>query len=217
MAKKKVAAFFDVDGTLLRENTEVLFLRSLWKDRKIGMAVLLKAVYYSILHKMNLLSFDELSHFSTGFMAGWDGGSTRKYCEYLFKADMEARIIPRMREIIESHRQKGHLIVLLTHVPDLIIDNFARALGADYSLCARMEEKNSRLTGRIIHVYYKEKKYEKFLEFSREKGIDTGKSYFYTDSYSDIATFKSVGNPVAVNPDRKLRRYCIQNHIDMIL
>ena len=43
--------------------------------------------------------------------------------------------------------------------------------------------------------------------FAAEHGIDLAKSYFYTDSYSDLPMLLKVGGPRAVNPDRRLRRH----------
>ncbi len=39
-----------------------------------------------------------------------------------------------------------------------------------------------------------------------DAGIDLAESYAYGDSYSDREFLESVGHPVAVNPDRALRR-----------
>jgi hypothetical protein len=38
-------------------------------------------------------------------------------------------------------------------------------------------------------------------------GIDLTRSFAYSDSATDIPMLEAVGNPVAVNPDRELRRH----------
>ena len=43
-------------------------------------------------------------------------------------------------------------------------------------------------------------------ELAAAEGIDLGASWAYSDSYSDLPFLEAVGNPVAVNPDRGLRR-----------
>jgi hypothetical protein len=42
--------------------------------------------------------------------------------------------------------------------------------------------------------------------YAAEKGVDLSRSYFYTDSYTDLPLLLRVGHPVAVNPDLRLRR-----------
>ena len=42
--------------------------------------------------------------------------------------------------------------------------------------------------------------------FAAEHGVDLAASFFYTDSVSDLPLLERVGQPVAVNPDPRLRR-----------
>src|SRR5918997_277575 len=41
--------------------------------------------------------------------------------------------------------------------------------------------------------------------FARRRGVDLSRSYAYADSISDLPMLEAVGNPVAVNPDARLR------------
>jgi phosphoserine phosphatase len=43
-------------------------------------------------------------------------------------------------------------------------------------------------------------------ELAAQQGIDLGQSTAYSDSASDLPLLEAVGCPVAVNPDRTLRR-----------
>ena len=43
-------------------------------------------------------------------------------------------------------------------------------------------------------------------DLGSRRSLDLDKSWFYTDSYTDLPMLEAVGNPVAVNPDRDLRR-----------
>ncbi|MBW3608149.1 MAG: haloacid dehalogenase-like hydrolase, partial [Actinobacteria bacterium] len=40
--------------------------------------------------------------------------------------------------------------------------------------------------------------------FARRRNLDLSRSYAYADSISDLPMLEAVGNPVAVNPDRRL-------------
>jgi phosphoserine phosphatase len=40
--------------------------------------------------------------------------------------------------------------------------------------------------------------------YARRRGVDLSRSYAYADSISDLPMLEAVGNPVAVNPDRRL-------------
>ena len=57
---------------------------------------------------------------------------------------------------------------------------------------------------------YGEGKYHWARVYAEARGIDLARSYFYTDSYSDLPMLRRVGHPVIVNPDRRLRRLALQ-------
>jgi len=44
------------------------------------------------------------------------------------------------------------------------------------------------------------------MGFHRNEDIDLKQSRAYSDSFSDLSMLEAVGFPVAVNPDRRLRR-----------
>ena len=46
--------------------------------------------------------------------------------------------------------------------------------------------------------------------YAAEAGVPLSACAFYTDSYSDLPVLEVVGRPVAVNPDRRLRREALR-------
>jgi phosphoserine phosphatase len=40
--------------------------------------------------------------------------------------------------------------------------------------------------------------------YARRRNVDLSRSYAYADSISDLPMLEAVGNPVAVNPDKRL-------------
>jgi len=78
-------------------------------------------------------------------------------------------------------------------------------------ICTRVEVKDGMLTGRIIKpLCYGEGKKMYAQQWASRNGIDLAESYFYTDSYFDIALMKAVGHPVATNPDMRLKKAAVQ-------
>src|SRR5690606_37098999 len=45
------------------------------------------------------------------------------------------------------------------------------------------------------------------LALAEEEGIDLASSFAYGDSMHDVPILSTVGHPVAINPDRRLRRH----------
>jgi hypothetical protein len=48
------------------------------------------------------------------------------------------------------------------------------------------------------------------VEIATQRGVDLNGSFAYSDSITDLPMLEAVGNPVAVNPDRELRRMAEQ-------
>jgi HAD superfamily hydrolase (TIGR01490 family) len=202
----RVAAFFDIDGTLLKENTNSYYLKTLYKDKKIGILVIIKGLIFQILYKANHLTLEQMSHFSINFMKGWDKFETEQYAKRLFDSDLKGKLSEKMINEVKTQRDRGNIIVLLTNASDLISKQFQKYLGADYCVGSILESENGKLTGRFSKICYKENKLKYFEEFVKEHNIDISKSFFYSDSYSDIAVLQAIGDPIIVNPDKKLKR-----------
>jgi phosphoserine phosphatase len=80
-------------------------------------------------------------------------------------------------------------------------------------LYTRLEVEHGRFTGRVVDpICFEEGKIFCLEQLVDEKGIDLAKSWFYTDSVTDLPLLDLVGHPVAVNPDpflyRTARRRC---------
>ena len=65
-----------------------------------------------------------------------------------------------------------------------------------------------RLVGDILHGPGKAHAIAKLAE---AEGFDLAKCYAYSDSFNDMPMLTMVGNPVAINPDSKLRKYASEN------
>ena len=83
----------------------------------------------------------------------------------------------------------------------------ARLVGADRAIATHMEVGEDGLfTGRIARSMLHSEKVVALREDAAAHGIDPARSWAYSDSISDEPMLNAVGHPVAVNPDRDLRR-----------
>jgi phosphoserine phosphatase len=87
----------------------------------------------------------------------------------------------------------------------------AAYLGIDGQyVCTHLESREGRLTGEVIPpVCYGQGKVVWAERFATEEEVDLSASYFYTDSISDLPLLERIGQPVAVNPDPRLRRVAL--------
>ncbi len=82
----------------------------------------------------------------------------------------------------------------------------SRELGFDGALASQAEVEEGVYTGRLERRLYGFEKRVALEELANAQGLDLASSTAYSDSHTDLAFLEAVGHPVAVNPDRALRR-----------
>jgi HAD superfamily hydrolase (TIGR01490 family) len=117
-------------------------------------------------------------------------------------------VAPRGRERLAFHRDKGHVVAILSSSTPYVTEPLARHLGIDHVLCTRLDIAGGRFAGTHVKpACYGPGKVHWAERFAREHQIDLDKSFFYTDSYSDLPMLERVGERVVVNPDPRLARH----------
>lgn len=203
-----IAAFFDVDYTLLNASSSVLYVKYLRRHGQLNRLDMLRVGWYVLLYRTAIVDFGKVIAQLARSAAGDSDLETRAFCDRWFRDDVLRHVSEDARRRIEHHRAQGHRPVLLSAATQYVNRPLAEHLGlGDDFLCTRLEARNGILTGRLIEpVCYGTGKLHWAKQFAAEQGIDLSASYFYTDSYSDIPMLRAVGHPVAVNPDARLRR-----------
>jgi alcohol-forming fatty acyl-CoA reductase len=104
---------------------------------------------------------------------------------------------------VREHRALGHRTLLITGALDFIIAPL-RPLFDDV-LCARMGERDGRLTGALVELPPTgEARALIMAEYADANGLKLSESVAYADSASDLPMLEAAGYPVAVNPEAKL-------------
>jgi HAD superfamily hydrolase (TIGR01490 family) len=202
----EVAAIFDVDGTIVGSNVVSYFawlrmrelpvaLRPLWLA-----GFLTKVPYYWGLDKVSR------AHFNRAFYknyAGWKPSRARHLGQESFAGFTLDRIFPDALQQLRDHKAAGHRVVLLSGALDFLLEPMKDL--ADDVLCSTLAQENGAYTGELTGAPVAgEARARMLASFARRRGLDLSRSYAYADSISDLPMLEAVGNPVAVNPDRRL-------------
>jgi phosphoserine phosphatase len=83
-------------------------------------------------------------------------------------------------------------------------------LGVDHVIATRMVVEDGRYTGEIDFYAYGENKAVAIREMAQQHGYDLTQCWAYSDSFTDRPMLEAVGSPVAVNPDKPLRRHAAE-------
>ena len=203
----KIAAFFDVDHTLIDVNSGARWLRHAWHTGKTSTLQTLRAVGWLMRYKLALLDLEAVSALAAADYRDVDVEDLYAEARSWFRRDVAAHVCVEGPLRIADHQAKGHVVALLTSGTRFSVTPLAELLGTPHLLCTDLEVVDGRLTGRHVapacagagKVVYAER-------FAAEHGVDLSRSYFYTDSYSDLPMLERVGHPRVINPDLRLRR-----------
>lgn len=202
--KKRTAAFFDIDGTIYRDNLMVEHFRTLVDFDLIEQEANAKRTYQDWFKRqgdyedyMNAVVHayvESLKH-----LTKTDVDFTGKFV-IKKKAD---RVYKFTRSMIQFHREQGHLVIFISGSPDFLVGNMAKKYLADDFEASTYVYEGERFTGDIIPMWDSNSKDKAIDRFVEKYNIDLESSYSYGDTNGDFAMLKRVGNPVAINPAKE--------------
>jgi HAD superfamily hydrolase (TIGR01490 family) len=108
--------------------------------------------------------------------------------------------------LVEHHRERGERVYVVSATLQEIVEAIAEDLGFDGALGTICEVRDGRYTGRAVRALHADAKAECLREVAGRERLDLAECTAYSDSHTDLPFLEAVGHPVAVNPDRELRR-----------
>lgn len=207
-----IAAFFDMDLTLLDASSGLLYFRYLLNRRLLSLPETVRVAWWIAAYKASVLDFP---HFMARLMAIVRGGREAEVLaqtESWFRDVVAPHVAEVGRQKVQEHLAQGHIVVIVSGATPYVVSPLARYLGiGDGYLCTHLEVRDGRFTGRVLEpACFGPGKVIWVERFAAEHHVDLAQSYFYTDSHSDLPLLERVGHPVAVNPNRRLRRFAEQ-------
>jgi HAD superfamily hydrolase (TIGR01490 family) len=206
-AGERVAAFFDVDHTVLEVNSGTQWVGHQWKHDRMTLVEVLRALWWTVEYRFGLLDFDAMAGRVISQYRGQEIEPFEHEIAAWYRDQIEATICVEARAQIEAHREAGHVVALLTSATRFLSAPLSRALRIEHVLCTEVGEEGGRFTGtHRSPACYGAGKVLRAESFAAEHGIDLRRSFFYSDSYSDLPMLERVGEPRVINPDPRLRR-----------
>jgi HAD superfamily hydrolase (TIGR01490 family) len=205
---KKIAAFFDIDGTLYRDSLMVEHFKKLIK--------------YDIIDQKNWYSnvrdtfmdwdkrqgnyddyLDEVSSLYVHSIKGLDRTCIDFTSDQVIRLKAD-RVYKYTRHRIKWHIEQGHIVIFISGSPDFLVSKMASKYNVtDY--CGSMYKfQDDIFTGDVMPMWDSSSKNKAIDAFTKKYDIDLTNSYAYGDTNGDINMLRKVGNPIAINPTKEL-------------
>ena len=132
-----------------------------------------------------------------------------------FMRRIRPNITQMARMLVDSHRDTGDTLLMISATNEFIITPIAREFGIENIIGISLEtDVQGNYTGRPIGTpSFQEGKVTRLHQWLAERGqsqADYEKIYFYSDSRNDLPLLEQVNQPVAVNPDPVLTLTAVQ-------
>jgi HAD superfamily hydrolase (TIGR01490 family) len=207
---------FDLDNTLLGGDSDFE-----WAQFLIGEGVLDREVYaarnqaFYDQYKAGTLDIHEFLDFQLKPLARHPRALLDQWRARFMTEKIQPLVLPKARALVESHRQAGHVPVIITATNRFVTAPIAREFGVPHLIATEPEERDGAFTGRVHGTpSFREGKVERLAQWLAAQGkgwSDVEESWFYSDSLNDLPLLAQVTHPVAVDPDATLRAHAEAN------
>ena len=198
-------AFFDLDKTLIAVYSAVPLLIEQVKSKQISVIGAVQQILMAVGQSRDVYDFEEVLDTAVGMLAGVKEHEFSRLGDKLFHKHLQKKLYTEAQELVDTHRQLGHHLVIVSSATRYQIEPVAEALGIEEILCTELEVQNGELTGVVKgQPCWAEGKLFAAESWAKDNKANLKNAWFYTDALEDQPLLDAVGHPVAVNPNTDL-------------
>lgn len=199
-------AFFDLDKTLVRANTGILYARWRYARGETPLREMVRVLGWSLQYTLGVIDAAAVSTYAARTIAGRREADFIAECDGWYEQMVRPLIAEGARAEVERQRRAGLRTVILTGSTPYAARPLMRELGMDDVIASTLEVKEGTLTGEVeAPLCFGAGKVARAERWAEEHGACLEDSVFYTDSISDLPMLLRVKDPRVVNPDPRLR------------
>lgn len=206
-------ALFDLDHTLIPFDSGMAWMRHLIAVGAIEPQAERRYLDHCHQYVAGTLDIHAMHRAVVAPLAAFEPAQLQRWLEG-FAQQMAGRLSPSMRSVVAHHRAAGDTCAIVTATSRLVAEPFARACGIEHLVATEPVMIDGRPVGEIAGLpCFREHKVSRVAHWLAGLGAlplaQAERSWFYSDSISDLPLLQCVTDPVAVRPDARLRELCL--------
>lgn len=204
-------AIFDLDNTLIGGDSDYLWGEFVCERGLVDSAdFATKNEQFYADYQAGELDIDAYLRFALTPLKGRPTAELNELHREFMAAKIQPIMLCAATALIEDHRQRGHELLIVTATNSFITRPIADALQIPELLACDGEIVDGVYTGEPIGVpSYHEGKVVRLRAWLAGRDTKLAGAFFYSDSHNDLPLLELVDNPVAVDPDDRLRAHAI--------
>lgn len=206
---QKPYALFDFDGTLIRGDSIVRFVRYARAKGLTGAGGLVRAALWAAAYGLRLATAERAKRASLSFLAGRAQDEVESLGRAFCREELIPRLYPRGVEELRKRHAEGAEVLLITASPAFYLEALKEELPIQRIIGTRLHVENGVYTGLIAGENCRG--VQKPLRLAEDLAahgdmVDYAASWAYGDSAGDAPMLALCAHKVGVNPKRKLVR-----------
>ena len=196
---------FDLDHTLACGNVSFAFGRFLFSKKELS---LLQSLYLAGVYSLHKLGVCSLSHLHKAAFRCFFYNKCKKkiaaLADEFLRLKKKTLFRPDLLKLLFCAMKEGQEVWILSSSPDFLVEKVATLLGvAHYAGSCYKEDEQGKFSciSSIMDGKTKEAVLDQFLQETGWNNV-----VVYTDSILDLPLLEKAGVPIAVFPDRALRK-----------
>ena len=214
-------ALFDLDHTLLPFDSDYEWGQFLVRQGVVDGDQYAKSneQFYAD-YKVGKLDIDAFLRFALKPLSENTREQLQQWHDAFMREKINGQLHPNALALVKKHQAVGDLCCVVTATNSFVTRPIVKAFGIDHLVATDPATENNqahgRFTGKVAGLpSFKEGKVTRVNAWLQEQGLSLDsleKSYFYSDSMNDLPLLEYVSNPVATNPDGRLRAEAEKRH-----
>ncbi len=206
MNNQKVV-FFDIDGTLIRGQSQKLFIDFVWRNGLVSSRFYARLMFWFLLYRLGIVKDpSKIASHAFSFLKNITREELSRHVEQFFNEVLIHQFYQEALLIIKEHQEKGRRVFLVSNAFDSLVGKVAVYVKADNYLSTDLKDEDGVLSGEINGIInYGKTKAERVKDFCLKNDVSLEDSWGYADHPSDIEFLKLMTHPVIVNGGNKFR------------
>ena len=201
---RRVAAFFDLDKTIIATSSVFAFNKSFLGEGLLSRRSVIDLAYTQLAFSLSDADDEQMQKVRQAMATatkGWSPEQVERIVTEGLKETVSPTVYAEAQDLLAEHRALGHDLVIVS----------ASGEELDHDAGTRMNrDADGRYGGSIEFYCQGPGKAEAISAFAERYGYDLEASYAYSDSSTDLPMLDMVGHPTVINPDRALRREALE-------
>lgn len=204
----KEIVIFDIDNTLIKGQSQQIFLKYLYQKKLIGLIPFLRIYFWFIFYKLGLIKNPKkIMDYAFSFLRGWKTNDFEKIINEFFQKELINYFFQEGIEIIKDHREKGREIILVSNAFFQLTAMIAKFLSVNNYIGTELKIADGKFTGEVTEkIVYGKNKVAWVKKIIDKNGLSLNNSYAYADHISDIPILELASFPFAINPTPSLAK-----------